>query len=399
MAQLSLERSKAAPLVVFLVFRMDREFLNLLLPHVQRITSLSCDGFYTLEELGQTFPNFPKSMPNIRSLVLKNGSGPATQNHSVDPFHFSAHTTTLTELSLSYVPLFPSILSLKTLTKFTLDDPDFNLHIDTFLDFLEANHSLETADITIEFADAALRLSHRRKPIRTRLQHLSIAGFNGADIQTLLSGIALQKGATLSLKVYPCGEGAGLTRIFSGVSMAHFPNISSSTFMEYKHSPRKIQLRGPNGSFLFDGHIDSETSFQDFPLLPLSSIRELRLECRRSWILTDFRLSLFPSLEVLAIDGGSSISFFPHEQSTSGSTPSPLLKTLAFLDCVITEDFMAILTRVAIHRKRGPSTSLQRVVIINSKGQFIPEASIESLMEHVPVVELLYGREFPKDLV
>jgi hypothetical protein len=222
---------------------------------------------------------------------------------------------------------------------------------------------------------------------------LLITAYNVADVRPLISNIALRKGATLALKFF--GE-EGLTHIFSGGSMTHFSNLSSPTFMEYRHSPRSIRLFGADGSFSYDGYTDSETAFEEFPHLPLASVRELRLKCCGEWILAEFCLSFFPSLEVLAIDGGSSISFLCPE--SSASTPSPLLRTLAFMDYVITEDFMATLTHIALHRKNSTPNLLHRVVIIDSKGRLPPKASVKRLREYVPIVEVFEGREFPKDL-
>jgi len=50
-------------------------------------------------------------------------------------------------------PLFPSILSLKTLTELTLLDYNFDLRMDTLLDFLEESRSLESATLEISFPE------------------------------------------------------------------------------------------------------------------------------------------------------------------------------------------------------------------------------------------------------
>ena len=389
---MSLERAKEAPLVIHLEFRLERGFLDLLRPHVQSITSLSCEGYSVVEELAQALPHFPESTPKLRSLALEDRSS-RTKWGLVDQFEFSTHTM-LKELSLSYVPLLPSILSLRTLTKFSLCDRDFQLPLDTLLSFLEENRSLESATFEIMFAEPSLSHSQRRTPVGNGLRHLSIMASEAANIRPLISNIALQEGATLTLELY--GKG-GITEIFSGVSLMHLSNLSSPTFMEYRHSSRSIRLLGVDGCFSYNGYRDPKIPFEGFPLLPLASVRELHLKCCGSWILADFCPSFFPSLEVLAIDRGSSISFLSPELPSS--TPSPLLKTLAFLDCVITEDFMAILAQIALRRKNDVSTSLHRVVIIDSGCEFPPDASVERLREYVPIVEVFRGKEFPKDLL
>ena len=387
LAELSLERVKAAPLTVFLLFTLDREFADLLLPYVQNIVSLSCVGFLSMEQLTQTLPYFPKSTPSLRSLSLASGSGQADWSHPVDPFDFSTHTA-LSELSLSYVPLFPSILSLRTLTKLSLFDDDFQLPLDTLLNFFGENRSLESATLAIKFVEPPLSRSQRQTPIKNELKHLSIGSNDTTTIRALISSIALQKGGTLEID---SGNSAGLTHIFSGVSKNKLSILSSPTFMEYRHSQTSIRLLGPNGSFSYGSYTNSETPFDEFPILQLSSIRELRLQCHGPRTLTSFRLSFFPSLEILAINGCSSESFLSPVLPDPASSPS--LRTLAFMDCDIAEDFLAHLAQIALYREK-----LRRVVIIDSNGQFPPAASIQRLRECVPVVEVLEGKEFPKDL-
>jgi len=75
-----------------------------------------------------------------------------------------------------------------------------------------------------------------------------------------------------------------------------------------------------------------------------------------------------------------------------------LLKTLAILNCFITEDFMAELVQLASDRENNNSSPLRRVVIINSDGRLPGVASVERLRKCVPAVEVMQGNELPKDL-
>ena len=59
---------------------------------------------------------------------------------------------------------------------------------------------------------------------------------------------------------------------------------------------------------------------------------------------------------------------------------------------------MTQLAQVAFDRTNDGSTSLRRVVIIDSEGGLPAAASIEQLRKYVSSVEVLEGREFPKDL-
>ena len=405
LAGLSLERAKIVPLTVSLnVDRLKPQhglinllrkpgFLDLLLPHFHNIVSLSCSNFSAMEELTQALPTFPKSMHNLRSLTLTR-HGRAQQSVSPDPFDFSAHKV-LRELSLYNIPLSPSILRIRTLTELTLLDCHFELHIDTLLNFLEKSHSLQSASLMIKFTDPSLCHTRRQTPVGNQLHHLSISGDEATTIQALVSGIALRTGA--SLEIHHSGNKTGLTGILSGVSMAHLSNLSSPASMEYRPYPRNIRLFGPDGSFSYKDTANSDPPFGEFHLLPITGIRELRLECRGSWILKQFRLSSFPSLEVLAIDGGRRVSFL--SPALPNPAYSPFLKTLALLNCVIAEEFMADLAQAALNRENSASTSLHRVVIINSEGKFPTAASVERLREYVSTVEVLEGTEFPRDLL
>ena len=74
------------------------------------------------------------------------------------------------------------------------------------------------------------------------------------------------------------------------------------------------------------------------------------------------------------------------------------MKTLAFLDCNLTEDFMEELARFASNRKNTASTRLHRVVIVDSKGKLPSVVSVDALGKVVPVVDVRMSKELPGDL-
>ena len=164
---LSLERAKAAPLTINLdMYKLEPtknpQFHELLLSHIHSTISLSANTPST-SELVRIFPDFPKSMPNLQSLSLgSNGQADWTQS---DPFDFSAHT--LKSLALRSIPFYPSLLSIRTLTKLTLIDYHFDLHLDVLLNFLEESHSLESANLSIGFLKPSLRQSQRQNQSET----------------------------------------------------------------------------------------------------------------------------------------------------------------------------------------------------------------------------------------
>ena len=398
---MSLERAKAAPLTIHLnVDKLEmtkhHRFRQLLLSHIQYTRSLSAYNFYTIKEFTQTLPDFPKSMPDLRSLVLLNNEPAWTR--TTDPFDFSAHT--LRNLSLRNVPLYHSFLGHGTLTELALVDLRFNLHLDVLLDFLKKSHSLERASLDIMFVDPSLRQSRCQTPIGNRLRYLSISCYEAMDGRALISGIALRRGAALEIcyKGGGAGEADFLVDFLPGIFKTHLQNLSSPIFMECRYSQHSVRLLGPGGSFTFRNCFMLGGNFRESHPLPLESIRQFRLRYRVPSLPMEIHPSSFHSLEVLAICDSISISLV-FSKLLPNPTSSPLLKTLAFLNCIITEDFVGELAQFASDRESASSASLHRIVIVGSNEKLPSVDWIERLRECVPVVDVVEGCELPKDLL
>ena len=391
----SLERSKAAPVKLSLDMcdiRGDPEFSFLITSYIQNAETLRINGLSTIEEFTQTLPNFPQLLPNLRLLYL---SGCADLGRSVDPFGSSFPT--LTQFSLMDIPLYPSFLRLRTLTDLSLFYDKFDLHLDTLLDFLEENPSLERAILDIEFTTPSLRSLQGRVVTANRLRSLAILSSEAMDGSALISSIALQRGAHLTISLYDYR--AGQNDLLSVISMAHLPNLRSPTHMTYNPDHRNVRLLGPNGSLSFDAF-----GLNPFPELPsphLTNVRSfyfIRRESRSIIYGVVFPPSSFPALETLVVEHEATVS---HLFSALFSNPSssPSLETLAFLDCVLGEDFMEELTRFASNRKNTTSAWLRRVFIVDSKGGLPGAASIDELGKHVPDVDARIGEKLPADLM
>ena len=398
---LSLERAKAAPLQVALDIKEDPESFYPLAPYVQNIDTLRVFSSTTIEKLRQAIPNFPQSTPNLRSISA--GLIPDNEvdwDRSVDPLE--SLTSTLTCFELYHVPLYPSLLRLRSLTELIYWNKEFDLHLDTLLDFLEWNHSLKSVCLGVMFREASLRRSQRKAAIENRFRYLKIWYWKVVDIQALISGIPLRKGAQLDIS-HIVGDG-GLTDILSGVSTTHLLNLRSPTAMRYGSSGN-IQLLGPNGGFSFQGpsFLGEGIPFAAFPLLPLTHVREFclihrTLEMRqRPVIPLVFDQSFFPALEMVAVDCDTNVSHLLSALFSNPSSP-PLLETIAFMNCDLTQDFVEELTQYASKREGTTSTSLHKVVIVNSD-VFPSIASIRKLEEHVSVVDVRVGKELPKNLI
>ena len=395
-AALSLERSKAAPLKISLSMDEVGEqsgFSGLLAPYIQNIVTLNLFGLRTLEDLMRTLPNFPRSTPNLRSLEILLEDGENGLDISIDPFQ--PFPSTLRHLILFDIPLYPAFLNLRTLTEFTLCDYAFTLPLDTLLTMLEENHLLERVELSIGFTSPNLHTSQGRAPISNRFQHLSVSFYKVEDARPLISSIPIQRGANLELNSR--GSIGGLSDILSSISATHLANLQSPTYMELCEND--IRLSGPNGSFSFSGLSPSEMSLSRLPLLSFDKIRELHLghPASRSKIkLVRFHPSLFPVLETLAVEHDTNVL---KTLSIWLSSPksSPLLKTLAFLNCDLPEKFIKALTTFACDRRKAPVTWLYRVLIVNRRGNFPSPSSLLGLMNYVKVVDFQIADRLPSD--
>lgn len=396
MAVVSLQRAKAAPLKISFNMRWDTDcpsFPDIIRPYLQNTRTLAVDLIPSIEKFASMFPNFPQSMPGLQSLTLSLSAG-ADWDRSVDLFE--PFTPALKSLSLEFIPLSPSMLGLRTLTEFSIQDPHFNLHLDAFLDFLEGNHSLESATIEIEFLESSIRTSQRRTKMKNKLRDLRLESWDVEDAQALISNIPLQRGSHLRIDLL--GGNARLSDTLPEISTAHLSYPEPPTFFEIEHqrSFRRILLRGPGGSFSFGRPSVLEESVEDFSELPLSNVREVRLVYKKNPPDPPaFSLSSFPLLETLVVERCINV---PRILSIllSGPSSSPTLKTLAFLNCDIPEEFMEGLTKFASERQ--PTSWLYRVLMVRENGVFPSATSIRELRKYVKVVDVRMGDKLPKDL-
>ena len=401
-AVICLQRAKAAPLEITIYMPSPTGpflFPRILEPHVQKTRTLSVTSISTIEQLMGMFPNFPQSMPTLESLDLT--SYELEGDWSID--RFGPFTPTLRRLSLYGIPLYPSLLRVRTLTQLTLSNLESPPSLDTLLDFLEGNQSLKSANLWFSFAELPRRNPQRR--ILNQLQHLWIECRRQVDARALITSIPLRRGAHLKIKIPD--ESAALSNILPNVSTAHLSNPPSPTFFQFDTHEYNvgILLRGPGGEFSFCRPPRADESFPDYHLLPLTNVREFRLVCSGSTAPDPptFRPPLFPSLEALAIIGNDLECNVDVRRVLSSlllnPTSSPLLKNLAFLNCDLSDELMEEITKFSSERKKTlTSTWLYRVLIIHRDGKFPSAASIEKLREHVSVVDVSMKHTLPEDL-
>ena len=401
---LSLERAKAAALEISLsmnwVMQLPR-LPGIITPHFQNVAALAVDSIPSFGEFTKVLPSFHQSLPNLRSLTL-NVIHEEDWDLSIDPFESLSHT--LRYLKLTNIHLYPSFLRLRTLTELSLTNSRFSLHLDTLLDFLEANDSLESVELLIKFVEPSLRNSQRRAAIGNRLQRLYLRSWDPMGARALIANIPLQKGGCLDISI----GGAGLKEVLSGIPTTHLLNLPSPTFMEYRFTSERIRLQGPNGIFSFSGTRSRGGPFADLidcPLISLANVREVRMTIS-TYVIPP--LSHLPAIETLVIQAKTSslqsksfvipnhfIINISHILSALLSNPasSPSLKTLVFLNCDdLSEDFMKKLTQFAsIRQNTSTSARLCRVLIVHWEGRFPSVSSIQRLRNHVKIVDVRVG--------
>jgi len=124
-------------------------FSNVLIPYSRNIKTLNVKRISSFEFI-KMIPYFPQSMFNLRSLTLELDYAESWDT-LVDPFESLTHT--LESLELINVPLSPSLLAHGSLTRLTPHNNQFDLPLDTLLNFLEENRSLTSADLRIKFIE------------------------------------------------------------------------------------------------------------------------------------------------------------------------------------------------------------------------------------------------------
>ena len=389
MTAVCLKRAKAAPLEITVHMDTGAPSPDLLSPYLHNTRTLAVSFPPAIGELTEVFPNFPQSIPTLRSLKLV-WVWDVDRDRTIDPFE--SFVPPLQHLYLAGIPLYPSLLGLRTLTEVTIRFSRFDFHLDTLLDFLEGNPSLESATLDIHFLNPSLLSSQRKTAMKNNLRHLYIDCDEKVDVQALISSIPLPRGADLDVIIRDELQHATLDSFLPEIFSAHLSNPPLPTFFRLGHiiRCREIKLGGPGGSISFHGLSWLGVSFADFAVLPLSDVREVHIYYYPGHTLKPpvFYPSYFPALETLIINCSAHV-LDVLSALLSNSSPSPSLKTIRFLNCDLSEDLMKRLTKFASERQNIPtSTRLHRVQIVHREGAFPSVASIGKLRKYVKIVEV-----------
>ena len=201
-----------------------------------------------------------------------------------------------------------------------------------------------------KFAEPTLRHPDNRNTIKSQIQSLIPSSSNLRDIKELIARVALPRGTYFGIG--SDDENVELSGILSTYFVVNLPNLPSPPSV-FCVVPRRsgggitggIELRGPNGTF--SGHFaNPHGPFAESRLFALGNIQELHLTypMMKKSIPAALLPSYFPSLQTLIIIGRTN----PLQAlSTSSRDPASFLslKTLGFMDCVISKQFMKALRR------------------------------------------------------
>ena len=400
LAILSLQRTKGVPLQVSLDMDYIKEtpwLSKAIAPYIQNIQTVHFSGICAVRDLGNAIPGFPQSTPHLRLLTLNKPWTRRSAESTIDLFESLAPV--LECLKLAHIPLYPSFLRLRALRVFSLLSKSLNIHLDTLLDFLEENHSLERATLDIRFAKDSLCRSERGAPIINRLRCLSIGDPAAEAARALIPRIGLQRGAHLeilhNLDTWLCD-------VFPSIPTTQLSNLSLLTSMECRiSSTTSIQLFGPSGSLSGESEYRPGRTFAVLSVLRdhLVNVREFRLIHETSWghLPPQFDPTFFPALETFAVYREIMLSMLLSTMFSCPFSP-PRLKTLAFSNCNLSGGFMEELAQYASNRKETGSAWLHRVVIVDSRAHLPSAVSIDALEKHVPIVDVCVGKALPRDL-
>ena len=339
--------------------------------------------------------------PNLRSLSLSGWSAEkrilGAEDWTKDPCDGLTIASSLEELNLSDIPLYPLFRSLSGLTELRIRDLQFNLELDALLDFLEQNDSLESAHLTIQFNMPSLRESQRPdRKIKNRLKYLDVSSKCAEDIEALISKIPVQEGADLRVFYENIKTDGRWEDIASLLSEDHLLNLRSPTSMGYcfNYWHKTItKLHGPNGHSIIQRYPNCEAPFIEFPLLPLDKIETFHVIFSGPVSNAILPSSSFPALKALVVQEGESLLELLSEFFSNPSS-SPSLESLLFLDCDLDKGFMEELIQFSSNRGEIASMRLRRVVIIHSRvdGEGACFKVIERLRKYVLAVDVRLGK-------
>jgi len=395
---LCLERAGTVPITVRITIsdiRGDETFLQVLLPHVSRISDMFINGFSFIENLEADLPGFfASTMPNLTSLGLEQTVQPSKlfPSDKTSPPSLFYSFSKLESLHLTRVPLYPILSRVPSLVELKLFD--YTIHFGKFIGFLESNLALEIVDLGLGFVKGSVSTTPKGTVSLPRLRHLGLICDNAIDARGLLSCLSLPRGVDVEVQGSQQNSCASLPS-FLPCPPTHIQDLLTP-ITTVKKSRYSLRLSGSGGSFYFNPfEAPPPNAYEEFNPFATDTVREFHLlEAKVLGNHLSRALERLPALEALGISEATLRS-----GSLSALIKEPLLcpslKTIAFFGCEVTSEMIRELKGVLKKREHLTTARLYRVIIVIDISTWPDRDSIWQLITSVPHLDIRLGRMLP----
>jgi len=400
LAPLCLERAGAVPLAIdikVLDLKGDLSFIQVLLPHVERVAQLSLAGYSSIEVVADDLPElFAFPMPNLTFLELQQVAEPDELfSLSADPVPpVFQNISSLRSLRLTRTPLYHTLFGIPSLVELELAGYTNPFQFGTFITFLASNRNLETVVLDIKFVEGSVGMVPMRMTSLVHLRRLSMTCAESIDAKGLLSCIYLPHGIRLEVS---CSRWTSLEWCLPSPPTSIREVLTPITIIKFQAAPMEVHAIGTNGLFSFRCPRPRLFCGPELYLLPTSSVREFHANVV-PWTLTPMfmfsMLTRLPALETLVLSNVIRWATGVFDPLAEQPMACPSLKTVAFHNCVLTPEAMKEFEGVVARRKGSAAAWLYRVVFV-STGVLPDYTLVQQLRRHVPYVDVRVDDKLP----
>ena len=377
-----------------------RDFLQALFPHAARISHLSLSVYPPIERVVDVHPDFFASAPDLTSLEFKNRLEPAKWFPSKEapmPSLFR-NVSKLVSLHLANAPLYPTLFNIASLVE--LKFVGHKIYFQSFIEFLESNHSLETVVLELTFVKSSVLTAPGRKASLPRLRRLTLTCGYPIDARGLLSCLSFSRGVKIVIQESEPGRSCGDLALFLPSPPTPIQDLLAP-ITTIKSWHWWIYISGNDGSFSFQSSTNPQKSNQEYDLFDTGTVRQVHMQdCtpygrigpddKKSW-----PLECLPALEVLIISGPRQ-GPGPIAALAKDPTLCPSLKTIALLDHMESPEAFRELESMLTEQENSTAARLHRIVIANKRRDMPDQVrSVVRLRELVRQVDIIVGQDLP----
>ena len=401
LAPLCLERSGVVPLTVNITvsaIKGDKDFLQALLPHTSRISHLSLTGYPSIEEVADDLPDFFASpILNLTSLELEQTGEPAESfpSNEIPAPPLFQHVSKLKSLRLTRTPLYPSLISIRSLVELELVGYTTPFPFGKFIGFLRLNSTLELVVLDTQFVDVPAWIFPARVVSLSHLRQLSFTCAHPIDAKALISSISFPRGVSFEVSSSRTQDSVDPRSFLPSPPTPIRRLLTPITTIKCQDRPGVTQLYGNNSYFSFRCSGFGPHAYWEFSSFSTTAVREFHVKTSSCHDLS-WPLARLPALETLVL---VDITSFPHRSLdflADEPIPCPSLKTIAFLDCGLDRTMVGELEGVVSRRKDSTAAWLHRVVIVSRFGRLPDRQLIHRLRQFIPRVDVRIDEELPE---